>query len=162
MGFRRRLEATVLGPGKPGQLRVTLGRGEHRFVTDVPVEILEPSLRMPNSQFVAVVDGRDVVRTEPAGQFWLLIQDQIRPVLNHEWDPIGVADIVEDEYDGYIDSIYALLRSDATEQAIADHLLWIEVERMELTGTPRDRLMRVAASLRNLQLPSQVNTGPKS
>ena len=34
--------------------------------------------------------------------FWLTIQDQIRAVLNSDWDPIGVADIVDDEYDMYI------------------------------------------------------------
>src|ERR1700720_1240449 len=78
MAFERRLEAVVIGPGKPGQVRVALGRGERRFVADVPVDLLQPALRMPNSEFVAVVSGRDVVRVEPAGHIWLTIQDQIR------------------------------------------------------------------------------------
>jgi hypothetical protein len=97
MAFERRLEAVVLGPGKPGQLRVALGRGEHQFVADVQFDLLQPSLRMPNSEFVAVVNGRELVRIEPAGRIWLTIQDQIRVVLNRDWDPIGVADIVDDE-----------------------------------------------------------------
>src|SRR6202790_1710145 len=62
MAFERRLEAVVSGPGLPGQLKVTLGRGQQQFVADVPVELLDPSLRLPNSEFVAVVNGRDLVR----------------------------------------------------------------------------------------------------
>jgi len=66
MAFERTLEAVVLGPGRPGQLRVALGRDQRQFVADVPIELLQPSLRMPNSEFVAVVKGRDLVRIEGA------------------------------------------------------------------------------------------------
>ncbi len=159
MAFERRLEAVVVGPGKPGQVRVALGCGQHQFVADVPFELLQPSLRMPNSEFVAVVKDRDLVRIEPAGRLWLTIQDQIRAVLNSDWDPIGVADIVDYEYDMYIGHIYSLLAKDAAEQAICDHLLWIELERMGLTGTPMNQLLRVAANLRSLQLPPLENPG---
>jgi hypothetical protein len=114
---------------------------------------------MPNSEFVAVVNGRELVRIEPAGRIWLTIQDQIRAVLNGEWDPIGVADTVDNEYDMYIGHIYSLLATDSTEQTIADHLLRIELERMGLTGTPMNQLFRVAANLRNLQLPPLENPG---
>jgi hypothetical protein len=159
MAFERRLEAVVLGPGTPGQVRVSLGRGEHQFVAEVPSEMLQPSLRMPNSEFVAVVKGRELVRVEPAGRIWLTIQDQIRDVLNRDWDPIGVADVVEDEYEMYIGHIYSLLAKDTTEQAIADHLLTIELERMGLAGTPMNQLLRVAANLRSLRLPRLGNLG---
>jgi hypothetical protein len=159
MAFERRLEAVVLGPGKLGQVRVALGRGQHQFIADVPFDLLQPSLRMPNSEFVAVVNGRELVRIEPAGRIWLTIQDQIRAVLNGEWDPIGVADTVDNEYDMYIGHIYSLLATDSTEQTIADHLLRIELERMGLTGTPMNQLFRVAANLRNLQLPPLENPG---
>jgi tetratricopeptide (TPR) repeat protein len=47
MAFERRLEAVVIGPGKPGQVRVALGRGEHKFVADVPFDILQPSVHIP-------------------------------------------------------------------------------------------------------------------
>src|SRR4029077_8326716 len=128
MAFERRLEAVVLGPGKPGRLRGALGRAQHQFVADVPFDLLQPSLRMPNSEFVAVVNGRELVRIEPAGRIWLTIQDQIRAVLNRDWDPIGVSDIVDDEYDMYIGHIYSLLATDSAEQTLADHLLTIELE----------------------------------
>lgn len=114
---------------------------------------------MPNSEFVAVVSGRDVVRVEPAGSVWLTIQDRIRVVLNGDWDPIGVADIAEDEYDMYIAQIHSLLVTNSTEQTIADYLLRIEHERMGLTGTPMNQLLRVAANLRSIQLPPVENSG---
>jgi hypothetical protein len=112
-----------------------------------------PSLRLPNAQFVAVVEGRELVRVESAGHIWLAIQDQIRSVLNIDWDPIGIADIVDDEYDMYIGRIYSLLANNVTDQVIAGHLVSIEVERMGLGGTPMNQLLKVAAKLRKLQLP---------
>jgi len=157
MAFERRLEAVVLGPSKQGYVKVSFGRGDAKFVADVPVTLLEPSLRMPSSEFVAVVTGRDLVRVEPAGRVWLTIQDQMRPVLNSDWDPIGVADIVDDEYDMYIGEIYSLLAKGATHQGIADYLLWIEQERMGMTGTPMNQLLGVAEKLRNLRLPCLEN-----
>ncbi len=149
----------MIGPGKPGFLRVTLGRGQGQFVVDVPFETLQPSLRLPNSQFVAVVKGREVVRVEPAGRAWLTIQDEIRSVLNADWDPIGVVgDGIEDEYDSYIGRIYSLLLSGASEQAIAEHLRAIEVDRMGLTGKPINQLFKVAAKLLALRLPRLQRT----
>jgi hypothetical protein len=155
----RRLEAVVIGPGKPGILKVALGRGQGQFVADVPVKRLEPSLRLPNSHFVAVVEGRDVVRVEPAGRIWLTIQDEIRSVLNTDWDPIGVVgDGINDEYDGYIGRIYSLLMSGASEQAIAGHLRSIEVDHMGLAGTSMDELLKAATKLLKLQLPRLQRT----
>jgi len=157
MAFERRLEAVVLGPGLPGQVKVTLGRGQQQFVADVPVELLDPSLRLPNSEFVAVVNGRHLVRVEPAGNAWLIIQNQIRNVLNSDWDPIGVVDIVGDEYDMYIGHIHSLLAKHASEKDISDYLLWVEVERMGLSGTSVDQRLRVARNLQSLRLPPLEN-----
>jgi hypothetical protein len=153
----RRLEAVVLGPGRPGEVQVTLGRGQQQFVADVPVGLLDPSLRMPNSEFVAVVNGRDVVRVEPEGKPWIIIQNQIREVLNRDWDPIGVADVVDDEYDGYIGRIYSLLSKHASDKDISGYLLWVEVEQMGLTRTPNDERLRVARNLQGLRLPALEN-----
>ena len=110
---------------------------------------------MPNAKFVAAVNGRDVVRAEPAGRAWLVIQDKIRDVLNRDWDPIGVvADGIDDEYDMYIGHIYSLLVSGSDSQVIAAHLFRIETERMGLTAPPMDGLLQVAATLKKLELPS--------
>ena len=156
----RRLEAIVVGPGAPGFLKVAFGRDPHRFVADILADRLPPSLRLPNSQFVGVVNGRDLIRVESAGVAWLEIQDHIRAVLNTSWDPIGVADDVDDEYDGYIESIFSLLRSDASVDVIAEHLSCIEVERMGLASSPFSQLCEVAVKLRALQLPAVE--GPSS
>ena len=157
MAFERRLEAVVLGPGRPGKVKVSFGRGQQQFVADVPAELLGPSLRLPNSEFVAVVIGRDLVRVEPAGRVWLTIQDQIRNVLNSDWDPIGVADTVDDEYDMYIGQIHSLLAKDASGEDIAEYLLWVEIERMGLRGTPVNQRLQVARNLLSLTLPSPEN-----
>ena len=122
MAFEIRLEATVLGPGRPGQVKVTLRRGQQQFVADVPVELLPSSLRIPNSEFVAVVKGQDVVSVEPDGQAWLTIQNRVRDVLNRDWDPIGVAEVVADEYDMYIGQIHSLLAKSASEEEIAESI----------------------------------------
>jgi hypothetical protein len=115
-----------------------------------------PSLRPPNSEFVAVVDGRQFVRVESDGQNWLEVQDRIRTVLNEDWDPIGIArDAGDDEYDGYIGGIFSLLRSDASVDVIAEHLARIEIEWMALAGSERAKLREVALRLKNLQFPSK-------
>jgi hypothetical protein len=143
-----------------GFLKVAFGRDHHRFVADVPADRLPPSLRLPNSQCVGVVAGRDLIRVESAGRAWLEIQDHIRAVLKASWDPIGVAGDVDDEYDGYIGGIFSLLRSDASVDVIAEHLSRIEVERMGLASSPFTQLREVAVRLRTLQLP--VVGGPSS
>jgi hypothetical protein len=120
---------------------------------DVPSEQLPPDLRGPNSTFVALIAGRDLVRVEPDGEAWLDIQDRIRDVLNQQWDPIRVADIVEDEYDGYIGEIYGLLKAGSSAAEIAEHLRSVEADKMELPASPLEKLRSVAESLRHLDLP---------
>ena len=82
------------------------------------------------------------------------VRAQVRAVLNTSWDPIGVAHAVEDEYDGYIDAIYSMLRGGASDADLAAHLLRIETDRMGLRGTSDARRLAVAARLRALRLPS--------
>jgi hypothetical protein len=109
---------------------------------------------MPNASFVAEVEAGEVVGAAAAGPEWLFVQDEIRRVLNADWDPIGIADEVQDEYDFYIDGLYRLIQAGSAEEVIAEHLRTIEVVRMEYPGQPLDRLRRVAAKLRGLQLPT--------
>jgi len=146
----RRVEATVIGPGSVGHLRVRFARKEW----DVPVERLPPVLRMPNSEFVAVVHGRDLLRVEPAGRAWLTIQDCVRAVLNANWDPIGVADAAPDEYDGYIGTIHSMLQRGASPDELAAHLLQIETGSMGLDGLSEERRLEVARTLLALDLPT--------
>jgi hypothetical protein len=150
----RRLEGVVVGSGDPGLLKIALGRGRRQFIADVPIEYFPASVpRLPNSRFIAVVLGREFVRVASSDP---TIEDQMRWVLNADWDPLGVADERDNEYDMYIGGIYLLLASDTPEHAIAAHLLSIEVEGMRLKGTPMNQLLEVAAKLRKLQLPLRV------
>jgi hypothetical protein len=74
-------------------------------------------------------------------------------VLNREWDPIRVSEVVDDEYDAYIDELYRLLKRHASPDAIAAHLLSIEVHRMGLRASTDAQLQGVAVSLCGLVLP---------
>jgi hypothetical protein len=77
----------------------------------------------------------------------------IRVILMQEWDPIGVRNIAgsrEDEYDAYIDDIYALLANrHPSQQKIAAYLLGVQSRRMGLriTDAARERCHRAAQSL---------------
>jgi hypothetical protein len=55
-------------------------------------------------------------------------------VLHYVWDPIGVAGVPQarNEYDGYVEPIFTLLRSGASEADISAHLEQIVVTRMGL------------------------------
>ena len=53
------------------------------------------------------------------------IQDNIRTVLVHDWNPIGF-DVPRDEYDAYIGGVYRLLFQGASIPDIANHLASVE------------------------------------
>lgn len=84
---------------------------------------------------------------------WREIQEKIRPVLNSVWDPIGVADMIDEEYDSYIGAIYVLIRDGADDRKISDHLLKLETTSMGLPGTSAERRQQVVSALRALELP---------
>ena len=78
--------------------------------------------------------------------------DAIREILLHEWDPIGVGDILEaqDEYDSYFGEIHALLIRREPLYKMVDFLWWAETEHMGLRGNRRktelvaERLLRLS------------------
>ena len=73
-----------------------------------------------------------------------------RVLLNH-WDPIGIADepAAQDEYESYARVIASMIRAGAQTERIADYLLSVERDRMELPGDA-GRSVRVAAELQTL------------
>ena len=81
------------------------------------------------------------------------IQEKIRQVLLHDWDPIGVSGIPEaqDEYDSYVGGIYRLLASGASEYQIIERLYNIETVSMGLNGN-REGLKGVAEKLAKLDV----------
>ena len=70
------------------------------------------------------------------------LQDAIRQVLLHDWDPIGVADVPEaqDEYDSYISQIYGMLIRQGVSPAL--------VRKPLASGLRSDQLRRRTSAKR--------------
>ena len=81
------------------------------------------------------------------------IQDAIRAILFHEWDPIDVRDAApDDEYDSYIGGVYRILTSSRSEDELTAYLAKAETEDMGLGHPPHqqlwhDKLKRVVQKL---------------
>ena len=133
-------------------MTVKLGEGQHAFTVEVEANRVPTELRLPNAKFVAVLNGRSVVVVEPLRLRLLAVEDQIRQILNADWDPIGVADVVSDVYDGYIGGVYGLLRRGASPEEVAQHLLSIETDRMGYDHQSADHLVGVAGRLCSLRV----------
>jgi hypothetical protein len=69
-------------------------------------------------------------------------------VLHYVWDPLGVAEApsARDEYYGYLQQVFSLLKANADAEQIADYLFKISTEQMSLNGN-RARDIRVAEVL---------------
>ena len=85
------------------------------------------------------------------------IQDHIRQVLRHDWNPLGGlgGEVYADEYDGYIGGIYRLLARNASAREIAAHLARLEVDAMGMPSLDPARLVPVAEKLMQLDLPAR-------
>ena len=77
---------------------------------------------------------------------------EIRNVLRHFWNPIGVSDLPEGEYDAYIGGVYGLLSAGSTPRRVAEHLHRLEAEEMGLIGSSVDDLLPVAERLVSLNV----------
>ena len=76
------------------------------------------------------------------------IQDAIRTILLHEWDPLCVVHLpgAQDEYDGYIGSVYSWLAAGSSATEVAERLAALERESLGFS-TPANALLPVATSL---------------
>ncbi len=84
-----------------------------------------------------------------------VIYQEIRSVLLHDWDPIGVGDVpsAQDEYDSYVRPVYRLLAGGATDKQLIDYLYKTETKTMGLTRfRMRGHLKPVVARLRQIDL----------
>jgi len=83
----------------------------------------------------------------------LKIQDAIRQILFHEWDPIGInQDGVEDEYDAYIGRISRLLIENCSEDELIKFLFNVERDSMGLSPVSAEPLRPVALKLMALDV----------
>lgn len=80
------------------------------------------------------------------------IQRAIEEVLLLYWDPIGIKNVPEarSEYESYVGAVYRLLRSKASDRAIAEHLSSIEAQELGLPGTRPELLAPVVDELRKV------------
>lgn len=77
------------------------------------------------------------------------IQEQIRSILLHDWDPLGVAENpnLADEYDSYIGGIYRLLYGHASIEEVAHHLHEIVIGSIGLSSDRAENHLDVARKL---------------
>ena len=84
------------------------------------------------------------------------IQDSIRRVLRHEWNPIGFNDALpEDEYDSYIAPVYRILAGSRSEQELVEYLCRTAEGIVGATPTPSpdyEQLRPVARKLLELDV----------
>ena len=160
-GAEVRHAASVVGPGRPGFLKVEIAtrRGGADRIVEVAADRVPTELHIPNTQVVLVTGSEGVLRVEAGARARarLEVDDAVRRVLC-TWDPIGVADEVDDEYDSYIGGVLDLLRARASDRALAEHLLTIERDSMGLPGSAMERLLVIAATLREVRLSPDDDT----
>ncbi len=92
------------------------------------------------------------------------IRVDIRHVLMSVWDPIGIKDEpnAQDEYDGYLGGVYALLVSGASDGRIEEHLWQIVTERMGLSGAKKADMADTVKALREIKLKELTASTPAS
>ena len=77
------------------------------------------------------------------------IQQWIRDVLMHQWDPIGVADYIssDDEYDAYIAPVYRILVGSRSEDDLVSLLHFTERNVIGMAADTPEALRGVARAL---------------
>jgi IS30 family transposase len=81
------------------------------------------------------------------------IQDGIREVLYRDWDPLNVCGAgPKDEYDSYVGTIYRVLASSPSREAVARELLKIERESIGFDRVKEEALFSVADKLLQIDL----------
>jgi hypothetical protein len=80
------------------------------------------------------------------------LQDSIRQVLYHDWQPIPVPDLPEDEYDSYIAPVYRILVGSRSEQELIECLCRLERATIGMPYESAEQLRPVARRLLELDV----------
>jgi len=80
------------------------------------------------------------------------IQDSIRQILYHDWNPIGFSDLPADEYDSYIAPVYRILAGSRSEQELVDFLFRTERDTIGVSCESPEQLRPVARRLLELDV----------
>ena len=88
-----------------------------------------------------------------ATRYWKRQRELINGVLNELWDPIGVAQYVQDEYESYAVTLSSMLTAGTSEREIASYLASVETESMGLSASSIEHRTTVARGI--LALPNK-------
>jgi hypothetical protein len=82
------------------------------------------------------------------------IQDSIREVLLHHWDPIGIAGNpkLRDEYDSYIGGAYRILASSRSQEELISYLSQAEAALTNSAPASQEQLCTVASRLLSINV----------
>jgi hypothetical protein len=80
------------------------------------------------------------------------IQDSIRQILYHDWNPIGFSGLPEDEYDSYIAPVYRILAGSRSEQELIEFLFRTESDTIGSSCESPEQLRPVARRLLELDV----------
>jgi len=80
------------------------------------------------------------------------IQDSIRQILYHDWNPIGISELPENEYDSYIAPVYRILTGRRSEQELIECLFHIERDAIGMPCQSPEQLRPVARKLLELDV----------
>lgn len=79
------------------------------------------------------------------------LMNTVQKILNRDWDPIEVAEVLNDEYDAYCAPITQILDDiQATEQHLSNYLEEVEREEMSLNTYSEQNLRRRATTTQSL------------
>jgi hypothetical protein len=80
-----------------------------------------------------------------------ILMKRVRDTINREWNPIGVPDLPEDEYDGYIGAIASMIQNRSSDEVFLKYMKWVQVEQIGMSQFDRDKALKVIAIFRAIR-----------
>ena len=71
---------------------------------------------------------------------------KISKILRDKWNPIGISELPDDEYDAYIPQILKLIENNSSVEAIAQELETISLKSMGI-GLSKEKCLKVSSLL---------------
>ncbi|OTG65857.1 hypothetical protein B9T28_06555 [Acinetobacter silvestris] len=79
------------------------------------------------------------------------LMNTVQKILNRDWDPIEVAEVLNDEYDAYCAPITEILDdTKATQEQLSNYLEEVEREQMSLNAYSEQNKRRRATTTQSL------------
>jgi hypothetical protein len=89
------------------------------------------------------------------------IEREVRRVLWEVWDPIDGKQLggADDEYDAYVGDVVSLLCKGSTDEQIAQQLLKLVTENMQLSRAQVAEMYPTVAALKSIHVPETSSRG---